>query len=432
MYEILLGLAIGCILGLMLYTRLDVFASIFTFIAISIYAQQLNKENNTEEILGGSVKRIKCANYPTNYFKRDDSKHKKIPQLYDKSVDEILTSGKFPCKVSHYISNTIKTNKFSRILDMNKTLPYKRSWGLFKPQLHWGQLKLLLSEIEFLTKVVNDSKGKRITFIYVGAGPGDHIEYLSLLFPQIHFELYDLVDFTCRESNMIKIHKQFFTDDDAKQWVKYSKKNRDAYIAFCTDIRTRPITNDSVVADMQRQFDWWKVMNPDMSIFKFRLPWTPGETIYPKGDIYIQLYPGPTSTETRLIVRKNAPIIKYDNIKYMNALYYHNRIIRSREHINFKGYPLDKCYDCAGFEYVISQYLKLGIVKKPLPDMILNITKKIDNKNKTIKYKTMEHITEELEIYYRKQYEPCDATYCRICPSGLRMRNNISNSEFSG
>ncbi len=73
---------------------------------------------------------------------------------------------------------------------------------------HWGQRKLLLSEIEFLT--VHGSPG--CVVIYAGAAPGTHIPYLVKLFPEVKcFVLYDPADFAVTNSERIEVHQGFFT-----------------------------------------------------------------------------------------------------------------------------------------------------------------------------------------------------------------------------
>jgi hypothetical protein len=168
---------------------------------------------------------------------------------------------------------------------------------------------------------------KPIYFVYAGAAPGDHQDYLKALFPDIYFELYDPNDFICKDSDKLKTHVQFFTNKDAEYWRSMSDK---VFLVFCFDIRSEPPSDENIKRNMDMQLEWWKIMNPELSMFKFRLPWSEGQTEYPKGDIYFQAFPGPTSIETRLIVKKDAPIIKYDNKNYEDACFYHNVVERIR------------------------------------------------------------------------------------------------------
>ena len=61
--------------------------------------------------------------------------------------------------------------------------------------IHWGQRKLMLSEMELL---LLQGTGEGITVVYAGAAPGTHIKLLSELFPSTHFHLYDPAPFTVK------------------------------------------------------------------------------------------------------------------------------------------------------------------------------------------------------------------------------------------
>ena len=63
--------------------------------------------------------------------------------------------------------------------------------------LHWGQRKLILSEIKFITRVIHElkldinDKSVRLPFIYPGAAPGTHFMLLMEMFPQLDLYLWD-------------------------------------------------------------------------------------------------------------------------------------------------------------------------------------------------------------------------------------------------
>jgi hypothetical protein len=121
---------------------------------------------------------------------------------------------------------------FVRILHSEyPRLKYRRRKGEVKTVIHWGQRKLLMSEIEFLTTYARSG----MTVVYAGAAPGTHLSYLSNLFPYVTFELYDPAPFTVRESAKIKIftgNDGMFTDETAK---KYSGRND---VLFICDVRS--------------------------------------------------------------------------------------------------------------------------------------------------------------------------------------------------
>lgn len=93
------------------------------------------------------------------------------------------------------------------------TAPYRRRKGEVKSVIHWGQRKLLMSEIEFLT--LHGHKANLV--VYAGAAPGTHISMLSEMFPQHNFILVDPSPFTVKESDRIVCMQQLFTDELARE-----------------------------------------------------------------------------------------------------------------------------------------------------------------------------------------------------------------------
>ena len=90
----------------------------------------------------------------------------------------------------------------------------------------WGQRKLLLMELEFLTNFSKDGD----TVLYVGAGPGDHIPFLAgQLFPKLKFILYDAVPFgfdpELHDLSNVTIVNDLFRESDA-HWFAH-EFNRD-------------------------------------------------------------------------------------------------------------------------------------------------------------------------------------------------------------
>ena len=191
--------------------------------------------------------------------------------------------------------------------------------------IHWGQKKLLLSEIEFLTKYGHLSN----IVVYAGSAPGTHIDYLVKMFPDHKFILYDPRDFDVRDSPRIEKHKQYFFAKDAKKYKG---------ILFISDIRTAEDEipdDDDIIQNMNMQKEWVNIMKPAMSMLKFRLPYTPGKTKYLDGDIYLQIYAPITSTETRLITDGKKQKI-YDNTKYEEQMFYFNTILRPKGYDKIK------------------------------------------------------------------------------------------------
>jgi hypothetical protein len=59
-------------------------------------------------------------------------------------------------------------------------------------KLHWGQRKLILTEIQFLTKSISKiGKDQKIHLVYPGAAPGSHLMLLLDMFPNLVLYLWD-------------------------------------------------------------------------------------------------------------------------------------------------------------------------------------------------------------------------------------------------
>lgn len=341
---------------------------------------------------------------------------KKVEQLKGQAKNIIVNGKSIP--ICHLLKNAEQCDDFSRTLNLNgKCQSYYRRELEFKPALHWGQLKLMLSELEFLTiaiKELENKSDKKIIMVYAGAAPGHHILYLSKLFPNIYFELYDPNKFAIPNTDQIKTHVQYFTDEDAKYW----SESKDI-ILFCSDIRSEPTDEKNIQNDMNMQLNWWKIINPFMSMFKFRLPWSEGKTIYLEGDIYIQPYPGPTSTETRLIVRKNAKLIEYDNIQYESLCFYHNVNIRTKKFgdckYNIKDHLIDNCYDCTSFIHIVKQYIELTnskYSKYSVLELIKEIQHEITFGKHDIYQLTKKNFQDNLNIIISKLIVKCKNPKC--------------------
>lgn len=370
-----------------------------------------------------------------------DAEHKIngiILDNYEPLVLDII-KGKKLIPITHSLDLGLpqKFDESSRKLNMNNRKKYVRRTYEYKPALHWGQLKLFLSEVEFLVKVMQECKDPDVDiwFVYAGAAPGHHIGYLSKLFPKIHFELYDPNEFVVKTTDMVKTHVQFFTGDDAKFWADSGK-----YVVFCSDIRTEPATAENIERNMKMQLAWWKIMNPELAMFKFRLPWELGQTEYPDGDIYIQAYPGPTSSETRLICKKNAKLRFYNNIEYEDACYYHNSVVRPKKYITALGNlslprdGLDNCYDCSSFVHIMYSYCK--IVGKPpseLRQLLKDIQLEISFGKATVLSHSIKYFGEAITNLTKQAYVPCNNKKCLICTihiaSGPKSKATIENEK---
>jgi cap2 methyltransferase len=272
---------------------------------------------------------------------------------------------------------------FQRTLeeDMSR-IPYRRRKGEKKTVLHWGQRKLLMSEIEFLS--LYGSPGKMV--VYAGAAPGTHIAFLSSMFPDLHFFCVDPAPFTVKESDKITIRQELFTSTLAMQLGKEHPG-----LLFISDIRSVDWELDSeenveriVAHDMAMQQEWHMIMKPFRSMLKFRLPWAAGFTNYLDGDVYLPVWGPITTTETRLITKENTTtLIEYDHKKYEEQLFYFNTVARPALYWHdVLGEGIDHCYDCKAEIHILSLYLEKikGIANEQLAREVQVMSRAISRK----------------------------------------------------
>lgn len=184
--------------------------------------------------------------------------------------------------------------------------PYQRRLGHAKTVEHWGQRKLLFSEIEFLTLYGDPT----CLVIYAGAAPGTHIPFLSELFPLFCFLLVDPAPFNITSTERIQVVQDYFTDEMADHYRKTCHGN----CLFISDVRSVSMEmqdaekEDRVAKDMERQMNWHLALNPVASMLKMRLPYPApppspaGATEYLDGIVYFPVWGGRTTTESRLVV----------------------------------------------------------------------------------------------------------------------------------
>lgn len=242
--------------------------------------------------------------------------------------------------------------------DHTDSLPYRSRVGQFKMPIHNGQRKLFLSSLMFLVKYSQLSK----LVVYAGAAPGTNIVLLARLYPDIVFHLYDPRKFDpdLIDLKNVKLFQTYFTDSIAKS---YNRKN----ILLWSDIRTGNIEDDDfedqIAENNNMQRKWHDLSNPVMGMYKFRLPYAGLNTVYMKGDIWLQLWAPATSTETRLIVSREYVDISYSNKEYENRMYYFNLIDRQwktyskYQDINLMDVPCN-CHDCTGEKLTLVRFLK--------------------------------------------------------------------------
>lgn len=226
--------------------------------------------------------------------------------------------------------------------------PYEkwyRTYGSIK-NTKWGQMKLLLGEIDFLCRYWDPSVIPNPQVLYVGAAPGTHIGILADLFPAVTFNLYDTgqnYDMKVLESktNVLRNGKFEVTDE----W-----KNRRQEVFLWSDIRnltynqketlsdTEAKENERVVwEDMKLQESWVEDLQPVKAFIKFRLPYSydfntkkSRTRSYLDGIVYRQAWAPATSTECRLVPHNDFRKRDWDYEHHEGQMFYHNKNIRPK------------------------------------------------------------------------------------------------------
>ena len=228
--------------------------------------------------------------------------------------------------------------------------------GFRSRSTHWGQLKLLVSEIEFLTKFY----GQSLHVVYAGAAPGVHVPILAAMFPTMHFILVDPAKsmISNGEYRNIEVINDLMTDARAAEFATLYSPN----LLFISDVRVgsnAPNESDRaqqhrIQRDMDAQRGWLERMSPLSSCLKFRLPWTRGLTNYLSGTIYLPVYGKRLTHEARLVVPKEAFAVHYNNRLYEGKMAHFNQVLRPAIQPAFGG---GKCYDCTAFRWIVCKYL---------------------------------------------------------------------------
>jgi hypothetical protein len=268
---------------------------------------------------------------------------------------------------------------------------------------HFGQLKLFFSELEFLT-ICCKNEFYNATVIYVGAAPGTHLILLQQFFPHLHWILYDPNPFHIKKNDKVDIINEYFTDESITKILNHKFVKNTEFKLFISDIRVSTNENQ-VFNDMISQQRWLLQLQSDMSMLKFRLPYTLSEgrtnweysmediqgyvnlpkkmikkdyiLYYLSGRVYTQIYPPNHSTETRLII-KNYNIKPYNTTQYEEQCYYYNTHIRHL-YMTYKDSELLKHHIVGMFDnyetcsqyHIVEEYLQLNNTKSSVN--ILNI-----------------------------------------------------------
>ncbi|ADT91098.1 polyA polymerase small subunit [Cotia virus SPAn232] len=214
-----------------------------------------------------------------------------------------------------------------------------------------GQLKLLLGELFFLTKLQKHGILDGSTVVYIGSAPGIHIKYIRDHFLSMSVIIkWLLIDGRQHDCNLeglrdVTVITKFVDETYIR---KLQKKLYPSKIILISDIRSIRGGNEPNTYDLLNNYVLQNVMvsilKPVASSLKWRCPF-PDQWVkdfyIPYGTEMLQPFAPKYSAEMRLItIYNNDPIklrliTKKDAIKYEKKMYYFNKIVRNRIVINF-------------------------------------------------------------------------------------------------
>jgi len=230
--------------------------------------------------------------------------------------------------------------------------------GSSNRSIHWGQRKLGLALVQFLTFYWNPKEIPDPIVVYAGAAHGVNIGGVSKLFPDVTFVLYDPGNFLIEETEKIKIYKELFRIETAQQWKKYiedrQKEGKSNNVFLVSDIR-REITHSEeevtvetevkIWEDMKMQAEWYRIIKPHKAQLKFRLPYVDKKTKnifknyvpYLSGTLYRGIWAPVFSTECRLVPEGYED--KYWDIKkHESQMFYFNTEVRGGRQLYINPY----------------------------------------------------------------------------------------------
>ena len=278
----------------------------------------------------------------------------------------------------------------------DEQLEYRRRRDDEKTCVSYGQRKLLLSLVSFLSKHTKNLNSPLL--VYVGAAPGLNIGICTHLFPNIEWHLYDPARFAIGTDvkRNVFVYQKYFDDETAKYWAE---RRKGRHLIFISDIRTADYTKakdlneneDNIELDMRMQRTWVEILRPDVTQLKFRLSYVLDEREkeyeYFDGVIYLQPFAPQTSTETRLVF-SDISWKKYNCEKYERQLFFHNAFTREKtKYINEEadGVELVDDWDCSAEVHIWKDYLNfLGedITKEKILKLSQDATKLLNASKK--------------------------------------------------
>jgi hypothetical protein len=133
---------------------------------------------------------------------------------------------------------------------------------------------------------------------------------------------------------------------------------------------------------MMNQKRWVEIINPDVSYLKLRYLWKENGVdpknygSYLTGKVLMQAFPGPVSTEMRLLSYNKNKNLEHSEVEY--SCFTHNLITRVQNYEYPENYPADlhnncKCYDCTFQAWVLNDHFEIKGIERTRENYIEKI-----------------------------------------------------------
>lgn len=205
---------------------------------------------------------------------------------------------------------------------------------------------LLTTETLFLLKAIEDTKASEGTVVYIGGSPGDHLNILAQMFPELKFVVYDPhpMPKITETVNLVK-REELFTDDHCSLFEKeegalfmISDIRKKTYKAISDNMTMKEVVENAqiIVDDMESQRRWLKLMKPYFALMRFRPLMKKeakalGQTsfVYPTGLHLLMPYSKVKTNSTMLMTHCGLPERTYYHKDFIDRLKWHNIVVRN-------------------------------------------------------------------------------------------------------
>jgi hypothetical protein len=256
----------------------------------------------------------------------------------------------------------MKDVPFERVIASDaKQMPYAKRSGERHTVVFQYYRRELIESIEFLIQTVTPGEIEEYVFLFVGAAPGYDVAYLRMLFPLLHFVLFDPKPIVPRIEGPTEIHQEFFTNTWAHRFSQRFRSKR-----ILLQCYTR-VSSRHFESNLRMIRDWHRIMNVHRGAYEVTLPYdSDGVTTFIKGELYFPVWSKPAGADCRLITDVDTiQTMRLGHRRHEETMAYFNCITRTCAYSHAFELPdvYDECYDCTAEKRILLCYISdfLGV-----------------------------------------------------------------------